>query len=369
MVLSKLLRRKWVTRVWVLQELAAASAAEAVCGNASISWSVLEIAFRTLRDLFSECVYKNLAMLAIPFRDFWISIFRHADILKLQVAEQWRHAGQQHALVYIIANYIASSDVTDERDKLYGIIGIIQGSTDLTDPSLTPDYCKSSSEVFVGLSRYLIEGTRCLSTLYAVDGIDNDLPSWVPSWTEVRHPIYLLNGTTKIQPPDPDPEISKSADNILHVRSIEVDRIHIVGSKCSVKNLNVRTAAPSPTPAVQSWEREILDSGSVKGTGKVFHDICREVFLYGLHEKETEDNFVLYDGLLGFSLSSSELDNEDPELQYFAERALDNVNRQRPFCHEHWSSRENLRRRGNFGGRRCVLFERRLFTPVSAFRW
>ena len=140
-----------------------------------------------------------------------------------------------------------------------------------------------------------------------------------------------------------------------------------MGSKCSVKNLNVRTAAPSLTPAVQSWEREILDSGSVKGTGKVFHDICREVFLYGLHEKETEDNFVLYDGLLGFSLSSSELDNEDPELQYFAE--LDNVNRQRPFCHEHWSSRENLRQRGNFGGRRCVLFERRLFTPVSAFRW
>ena len=222
MVLSKLLHRKWVTRVWVLQELAAASAAEAVCGNASISWSVLEIAFRALRDLFSECVYENLAMPAIPFRNFWIPIFRHADILKLQVAGQWRHAiaaEQQHALVYNMTNYIASSDVTDERDKLYGIIGIIQGSTDLTDPtdpSLTLDYCKSSSEVFVGLARYLIEGTRCLSTLCAVDGIDGDLPSWVPSWTEVRHPIYLLNGTTKIQLPGPDPEISISTNNILH---------------------------------------------------------------------------------------------------------------------------------------------------------
>ena len=233
-----------------MQELAAASAAEVVCGNASISWSVLEIAFGALRDLFSECVYENLAMLAIPFRDFWIPIFRHADILKLQMAGQWRHAmatRQRHALVFIMANYIASSDVMDEPDKLYGIIGIIQGSTDLTDPSLTPDYCKSFSEVFVGLARYLIEGARCLSTLCAVDGIDDDLPSWVPSWTEVRHPIYLLNGTTKIQPPGPDPEISISADNILHVRSIEIDHIHIVDSKCSVKNLNVRTAAPSHT--------------------------------------------------------------------------------------------------------------------------
>lgn len=85
MVLSKLLYRKWFTRVWVLQELAAASAAGVVCGNA-----------------FSECVYETLPMLAIPFRDFWIPIFGHADILKPQVAGQWRHAiaaGQQHALV------------------------------------------------------------------------------------------------------------------------------------------------------------------------------------------------------------------------------------------------------------------------------
>lgn len=36
------------------------------------------------------------------------------------------------------------------------IIGLIQGSTDLTDPLLTPDYCKSSSEVFVGLARYFL---------------------------------------------------------------------------------------------------------------------------------------------------------------------------------------------------------------------
>lgn len=69
----------------------------------------------------------------------------------------------------------------------------------------------------------------------------------------------------------------------------------------------------------------------IKGTGKVFHDICREVFLYGLLEKGTEDNFVLYDELLGFSQPPSRLDNEDPELQSFSGRALDNVNRQRPF--------------------------------------
>jgi len=106
-----------------------------------------------------------------------------------------------------------------------------------------------------------------------------------------------------------------------------------VDSKCSVKNLNVRTAAPSLTPAVQDWEREILDPGSIKGTGKVFHDVCREVFLYGLSEKETEESFVLYDELLGFSQPSSELDNGGPELQSFAGRALDNVNRQRTFCH------------------------------------
>ena len=136
--------------------------------------------------------------------------------------------------------------MTDARDKLYGIIEIIQGSTDLTDPLLTPDCCKNSSEAFAGLARHLIEGTRCLSTLYAVNGIDDDLPSWVPSWTEVYHPIYLFNGTTKIQPPGPDSEISISADSILHVCDIEVDRIYAVGSKCSVKSLNVRTAAPSP---------------------------------------------------------------------------------------------------------------------------
>ena len=246
MVLSRLLYRKWFTHVWVLQELAAASAAEAVCGNASISWPVLEIASRALRDLFLECVYENLAMLAIPFRDFWIPIFRHADILKLQVAEQWRHAGQQHALVYIIANYIASSDVTDERDKLYGIIGIIQGSTDLTDPLLTPDCCKNSSKAFTGLARHLIKGTRYLSTLCTVNGINDDLPSWVFLWTKVHYLIYLFNSIIKIQPLGLNSKISITIDSILYICNIEVNYIHVVSSKYSVKSLNVYTATPSP---------------------------------------------------------------------------------------------------------------------------
>lgn len=62
-------------------------------------------------------------------------------------------------------------------------------------------------------------------------------------------------------------------------------------------------------------------------------DMLLVPYRHGLSEKETEDSFVLYDELLGFSQPSSELDNRDPELQSFAGRALDSVNRQRSFCY------------------------------------
>ncbi|CAK1362829.1 unnamed protein product [Cercospora beticola] len=64
---------------------------------------------------------------------------------------------------------------TDPRDKVYGMLGLLPGSLDLS-----PDYTKPVSEVYTDLTVELIKATQDLEILHVACSGSADLPSWVP---------------------------------------------------------------------------------------------------------------------------------------------------------------------------------------------
>jgi hypothetical protein len=77
---------------------------------------------------------------------------------------------------------------TDDRDKVYGILGL---ASDVDSLSLFPDYSKDVSEVYIGVVKSWIQRDQNLDILSAVEDhryrIRPGLPCWVPDW-EVHGP-------------------------------------------------------------------------------------------------------------------------------------------------------------------------------------
>ena len=83
---------------------------------------------------------------------------------------------------------LRTSQVTDSRDRLFGILGLIRH--DRSDPLLAIDYQKSVPEVFRDLSMYLIQHGFLADVLRAVTYKIEGLPHWAALWAA---PVDLEN--------------------------------------------------------------------------------------------------------------------------------------------------------------------------------
>ncbi|KAF3804702.1 hypothetical protein GCG54_00012191 [Colletotrichum gloeosporioides] len=88
---------------------------------------------------------------------------------------------------------------TDQRDKIYGLLGLAAESRDppgLPD-SLRPDYSLSVAEVYLKVARYVLNEGSSLALLTRARGVDGsltgqkrqhrlDLPTWAPDWSDFQ---------------------------------------------------------------------------------------------------------------------------------------------------------------------------------------
>ena len=87
-----------------------------------------------------------------------------------------------------------SFHVTDPRDRVYGILGIISSTTtrlyvedrpDINTQNFPIDYDKTVSEVYQDVVRFLVDTDRnldCLTVFEDRRGLSSDLPSWAIDW-------------------------------------------------------------------------------------------------------------------------------------------------------------------------------------------
>lgn len=131
---SRLMARSWFRRVWIIQEVASARIATLLCGRNSISTRI----FALIPTIFGlEVPDRCQAVLDI--------MPRHS-----RQSSWWGEKQDLHTLLV----KFAASEATDERDKIYALLGI---SSDAHNSKvLFPDYGKKTQQVIHDTWSYLL---------------------------------------------------------------------------------------------------------------------------------------------------------------------------------------------------------------------
>lgn len=173
-VLAKLFCRPWFLRIWIVQEIALAKMATVAFGPQRIAWDRFSQAADAIRRL-EYGLNDQLWRLSGASRAVSVQWCR------LDAAKEPTPSSSAAMQLDILLWKLRTSQVTDCRDRLFGILGLIRH--DRSDPLLAIDYQKSMPEVFRDLSMYLIQHGFLADVLCAVTYGIEGLPHWAAIWT------------------------------------------------------------------------------------------------------------------------------------------------------------------------------------------
>jgi len=133
--LVSLLARSWLKRIWILQEVANARAAEVVCGTISLSARVFALTPSLLGITPDSHCQAVLDIMPGPSRR----------------SSCW---AEEHNLLTLLVKF-SESEASDPRDKIYALLGM---SSDACDTDLlSPNYNKSDQEVVRNTISFLLK--------------------------------------------------------------------------------------------------------------------------------------------------------------------------------------------------------------------
>lgn len=161
-MLRTFLSKPWFERVWVIQELSLSQFAEVIVGGSTLVWQNLADACYVLDEsglssLMLGAKHRNVNCMDV-FR--W-SLAQGLELDPLRLAEHAR-----------------SFETTDARDRIYGLLGIIEKA----HPKYVVDYNLSTADVYTGFTLYCIgrynnlDGFGTLHTPDSPNGLA-DMPS------------------------------------------------------------------------------------------------------------------------------------------------------------------------------------------------
>ncbi|KAI0858875.1 hypothetical protein F4860DRAFT_287955 [Xylaria cubensis] len=158
--LSDLFRRKYFSRIWIIQEIVSAPQVKVNCGTGSVDWRLLVAS----------------TPMSIPLN--WIQGFRDG-------VATGRPTNAYHGpegLLQLLRD-TADSECSDPRDKIFALLGLVRG---LDLEGITADYDLTYVQVYTGLAAYLIRNHGYIELIMMGTKGDASLPSWVPNWTLLR---------------------------------------------------------------------------------------------------------------------------------------------------------------------------------------
>lgn len=151
---ESIVSRPYFRRTWVIQEIIKSKAVLYMCGKFVISFSDLMDGVSGMTGLVRGADSFN------ALDDIW-GYLDDFDLME----------------VVMVAS---STQASDPRDKLYGLIGLVPDEAMTTD--ITVDYNKDPREVFYDFTRGLLLASTKLSVLAMSYGCSPDKPINVPSW-------------------------------------------------------------------------------------------------------------------------------------------------------------------------------------------
>ncbi|KAH8896592.1 HET-domain-containing protein [Thozetella sp. PMI_491] len=177
--LHALFKRRYWSRLWVLQEIVVSSGVTVCCGKAEALWRHLYRTHSFLSDLAWDEPWKSFS----PEIVWYMTTGFHDRITVLGGAkEQYERRGGDPILAQL--NRTIQFQCTDPRDKVYALLGVSED-----DLNIIPDYTASVNDVYTHvLSNKLVGGLNSIILVLSGSGIFSPedrtpcLPSWVCDW-------------------------------------------------------------------------------------------------------------------------------------------------------------------------------------------
>ncbi|UZP38061.1 hypothetical protein NXS19_005877 [Fusarium pseudograminearum] len=182
--LREMMHLDWFSRVWVIQEVVLSPTDPfVICGNNIYPWNTLQWASSWLR----RTGYMRLPQIS-------------ETLLNVSNMGNLRHFRANWPLDALLSFTTTKFHATDQRDKIFGLLGIAAECQDPSriPPALRPDYSVDVTETYLKVARFLLENGSSLAVLTRAHGSDScsmrrnrvydlaDLPSWTPDWSDYQ---------------------------------------------------------------------------------------------------------------------------------------------------------------------------------------
>jgi Heterokaryon incompatibility protein (HET) len=180
--LLAIFEQPYFTRIWVIQEVAVSSSAEAFCGHHSISWDGLAAAGERCNTAGTE-----------PFDEMQsLALFENISGSRTRI-----QAGIKQDLPRLLIEHRGAA-TTCTKDKVYALLGMLDPE-DLQSHCIVPNYRKeyTTEEVYIDVAISIITTTKNLD-MSSGSGIltsgpkSLQLPTWAPDWSRPSSTYTLI---------------------------------------------------------------------------------------------------------------------------------------------------------------------------------
>ncbi|KAF2117384.1 heterokaryon incompatibility protein-domain-containing protein [Lophiotrema nucula] len=197
--LVTLLKRAWFTRIWIVQEVAAAQRAEVFCGGYSVDWDdLVEAVMASLNfdlrvsDTFGRQRLLRIARTRKQYQAMSADDGLGGEMERLQRLLFRHHDSSStvpHDMIYALRGVSGLPTIYEEHQHWVESLGSsdfeLPSMVDWNDMTEQVDYRRSVEEVYLKLASDVL--SRCL-TLDLLGACTwprqaNALPSWVPDWS------------------------------------------------------------------------------------------------------------------------------------------------------------------------------------------
>ncbi|QPC76902.1 hypothetical protein HYE68_007654 [Fusarium pseudograminearum] len=168
--LSNLLSRRWWSRIWTVQEFVLPASISFWCGTRSVSRVAMCRSISTADKCPSVGIKETHGFIKANNRRRARGLHKYTNSDGVNVT----------LTLAALADYFSCMDVTDDRDRLYGLMGL---STDKWLPDV--NYLLNTEEVCLRFTQAFITHYKTLDIIpFASTQIRpcSSWPSWVPSW-------------------------------------------------------------------------------------------------------------------------------------------------------------------------------------------
>lgn len=166
--LTRLLRRPWFRRTWIVQEASVAQHLSIFCGHASISW-----------DDFVRAVQYAIDM-GVLISNGGSTAYQTLRLFETRSTFQRNRFPALHDIMLRNRSFLA----TDARDKVYGLLSLANTES-VKSMGVRPNYHLSTEQLYIRVAQALLQRPD-LSAFSAIGTgnkpLDKSLPSWVPDW-------------------------------------------------------------------------------------------------------------------------------------------------------------------------------------------